>query len=303
MLNFHLISMVLIMNYKIFILSYKSANKCQTYDILVNKFNISPNRIFIVIGNDDPQLDDYENVYSQSQLLIFNKNDYLKTTDAHIYPKIMCTSVYAKNFIEDFVQINNIKHFIIIDDDLCDLRFRLPVNNKIINRPCSCLHLIISAYFEYMDNANIDGLCFGGNNLYMGGIKSYGPLKRRMFTNIYFRKNNYQIKHESAMYEDLTTSLQLAKTGKLIFMLPFIMMVFEPQYQQLENENNINIKQCGLTELYQTFNSYERSFFTFMSFPQQTIIKKYKNIYNPECYTNYIQPKIISYKYKKLVDL
>lgn len=50
--------------YTVFIQSYNSLNKCSTLDLLVKyKFN---NNYYIVIGEDDPKLETYKNVYMPS---------------------------------------------------------------------------------------------------------------------------------------------------------------------------------------------------------------------------------------------
>lgn len=223
------------MNNVIFITSYKSPNKCKTLDLL-NQLN-NTHDYFIVIGDDDTFIDDYISKY-KGHLLIFNKDNYVKSSDRYTNDLTKCSALYVKNYIEDYCEENNIQDFVIFDDDFVSLSYRYMDNGicrktnlkNITNK--DAFNQMLDAYFNYMNECNISGLSFGMQMMYLAGYK---PYNKRFFTNSYFRNNKCgKINWVSLIYDDLATSIKYNKS-KLIFMLPQIAMECEPQYAQQKN--------------------------------------------------------------------
>lgn len=282
--------------YTVFIQSYNSPNKCSTLDLLVKyKFN---NNYYIIIGEDDPKIEVYKNVY-KNHLLIFDKEKYKNTTDTVTFPKQNCSAVYVKNFIEDYTQENNIENFVIIDDDLERFNIRYPnFEGKIKVYDIENIDIIFNLYFQYMNEANIDGLCFGSQYLYMGGMNSYYNLGKRMLTNIYIRTNKNKVNWKSLVFDDFNTSLDITSKHLIFLMIPFVSMIFAPQYFQLLNKGLIaGGEDLGLQTLYDNSNSFERAFYSTVICPSSAKPYRNKNVYMPNIKLNNVFPKIISDKF------
>ena len=284
--------------YTVFIQSYNSPEKCSTLNVL-KKYNFNSN-YYIVIGNDDPKINRYKEIYNDDVLLIFNKEKYKLNTETITSNKKDCSAVYVKNFIEDFVINNNIDNFLIIDDDLEQFRYKIPdTGGHIRSREIDNVDEIFEMCFEYMNNAHIDGMCFGAQYVYMGGLNSYYGFKKRVITNMYLRTTEHKIDWKSLVFDDFNTSLDISNKGYVFLMLPPVGMVFAPQYFQLINKETSQSKGCGLQQLYDDTDSFERAFYSTIICPSAVRPSKIKKVYMPYIKVDNVFPKIISCKFKK----
>lgn len=282
------------MSYVTFITSHNSPNECKTLSVLKSlKFNTE---YYIVIDNEDDYISEYKQIY-QNKLLIFNKLDYVNKTDTVLFPKSHCSAVYVKNFIEDFCENNDIKSFIIIDDDLKSLHFRYLENNVMKSKKVININDVFDSYVNYMMNCNIDGLCFGIHTMYMS--KELLPNSRRYMSNIYFRNGNRKMNWISTVYDDFNTCINLVNKSYIFLMLPFIQMEFEPQYFQIQNKRSNKFRNGGLVELYNNYDSFNRAFVSTIINPSGCYPYKNKLVYMMRTDTKYTFTKIISDRFKK----
>ena len=81
-------------------------------------------------------------------------------------------------------------------------------------------------------------------------------------------------------------------------MIPFVSMIFAPQYFQLLNKKLIvGGEDLGLQTLYDNSNSFERAFYSTVICPSSAKPYKNKTVYMPSIKLNNVFPKIISDKF------
>lgn len=280
-------------SYTVFIISHGSPSVCKTLDVLKSmNFN---SEYFIVIDDEDSSIEEYKSNYNN--LLIFEKRKYIEETETIMHPKNSCSAVYVKNFIEDYCQLNHIKAFIIIDDDMKKLRYRYLENDKLKSCDIININSIFSEYVKYMIESDIDGLCFGMHTMYMNKVLE--PNRRRFMSNIYFRNGKRKLNWVSQIYDDLNTCVYYSNYGHVYLMLPQIQMEFEPQYFQIQNMNKNNFKNGGLTDLYNGYDSFKRAFLTTIIQPSSAKPFLHKNVFLMSLSNDNTFPKIISHNYKK----
>ncbi len=115
----------------IYILSYGRTSQIPTLQTL-NKFGMLDIPVKIVIGNDDPQIDNYIKNYGEA-VLVFDKHDYLDV-DLLINGKpSMRKATYARNFILDHARKNGYRYIGMADDDIVRLRHRFVSDGKLMS--------------------------------------------------------------------------------------------------------------------------------------------------------------------------
>ena len=65
-------------NFCVFILSYNRPDKVYTMKSLTNSGYTG--KYYIVLGDDEPQIDKYIEIYGEDNILIFNKEEYMKAS-------------------------------------------------------------------------------------------------------------------------------------------------------------------------------------------------------------------------------
>ena len=131
----------------------------------------------------------------------------------------------------------------------------------------------------------------------MGGYKKiFGKNQpsRRTVSNCLIRNMKFKNRQFMCMYEDLCYSVQANKLGELVFSVPFVRLVVEPQHTQKNNKQEVD---SGNFDLY-NIADYERNFLPVLAFPSCTTIVEYNNKLTPRINYNFAYPKIVSGRYK-----
>ncbi len=145
------------MNYSVFILSHKRADRVETYSTLRNSGYTG--EIYIVIDDEDPQCSLYQERFEN--VLVFNKEMWINSTDTVTNDKKKSSPVYARNFIEQTARDMGYDAYIVMDDDIINLRFRY-IENYVAKSQAlkSNLDEVLSEYMNYLVSANIATLSF-----------------------------------------------------------------------------------------------------------------------------------------------
>lgn len=151
----------------IFILSYNRPNKIRTIATL-EKIGCKQ-KIYVVVGDDDPQLPAYCEIYKNT-LIIFSKEQMLATTDTGTNQLNMRSPIYARNFILSITKKDKIDYFCMLDDDLESFGYRFfDSSGKLKSTRLDNIELVLSLCVEYMDKTGLPVLGFGHRGSYIGG--------------------------------------------------------------------------------------------------------------------------------------
>lgn len=177
-------------DFAIFILSHNRAQKIDTLNML-QKHSYS-GRYYIVISEDDSQIEDYKKLVGVEHLLIFNKEEYFNRQDTFVRSEspIMSASLYARNYIIDVVKQMRLTHFVMADDDIRDIFFRFNSEGKMKQKRIGDIDEILKAMRDFLESSmKIGGLCLALDDGYFGGLNgnfSKG-LTRRIFQFMMFK--------------------------------------------------------------------------------------------------------------------
>ena len=273
-------------DYVVFILSYKRANNVKTYNTL--KRQGYKGRIFIIVGDDDPQINDYKRLYGE-QVLVFSKADYrhVDTGDndpnmnAVLFPRVACFDVAERIGVQYFIQL---------DDDYLNFKFRFVADYVYREKQIHNLQAVFNAYFEYLIQAKglkCVALAQGGD--YVNGKDTKQRYKRKAM-NSFFCDTKRRINFTGKLNEDVCTYVTNGSRGEVYLTLYFASL------SQARSQS----QEGGLTDIYHDLGTYVKSFYAVMMHPSSITITTSKVIdktgrrLHHQVPSNTTYPKIVS---------
>lgn len=239
------------MKFAVFILSHKRADRVETYSTLRNSGYTG--EIYIVIDDEDPQQSLYQERFEN--ILVFNKSKWIESTDTVTNDKKKSSPVYARNYIEHTAKEMGYDAYIVMDDDIINLRFRY-VENYVAKSQAlkSSLDEVLEAYINYLLTANIATLSFATVMVYAGGVHSEADMVRlanhRYTCQIHMRNLAFPVDWISLANNDSISANNTAKLGYLWWALPFIVY----------DSPKMNTLPGGMKEVYDGVSEFRRAF-------------------------------------------
>lgn len=191
-------------DFAIFILSHNRAHKIDTLK-MVMKSNYK-GAWFVVISVDNTQIEQYKEIVPKENLLIFDKHDIevdmMQSTNGEVFG----AATYARNFILNYAS-ERYKYFLMIDDDISDVRFKMDVDGKTKDKlATNCLSEILEGIVEYLDGS--DKLaCIGlaNSDAHFGGIRAFSTVDRDVQQAMLFKSSNVRM-FRGLIWEDAILS-------------------------------------------------------------------------------------------------
>jgi hypothetical protein len=239
------------MRFAVFILSHKRADRVETYSTLRNSGYTG--EIYVVIDDEDPQQLLYQERFEN--ILVFNKSKWIESTDTVTNDKKKSSPVYARNYIEFKAGEMGYDAYIVMDDDIINLRFRY-VENYVAKSQAlkSSLDEVLEAYINYLLTANIATLSFATVMVYAGGVHSEADMVRlashRYTCQIHMRNLAFPVDWISLANNDSISANNTAKLGYLWWALPFIVY----------DSPKMNTLPGGMKEVYDGVSEFRRAF-------------------------------------------
>lgn len=212
-----------------FIPTYGKANNIPTLNLL-RHYNVT-DFIYLVVGEDDPQLDEYIKLYTNKDnviLLIFNKCDYYDKVDSlGAYNETHKVCTYARAFIDEYAIAHHIKYICFMFDDIESVQLRfIKDDNKIYSTKQFDFIATIDAYLDLLKSSESIGLVGPPSASYYIGInveKSKTPATH--YGNMFIYDVEKQIgPYKASVLEDMTIVLQNNIRGR-ICLCPFGLQV------------------------------------------------------------------------------
>ena len=242
------------MKYAVFIISHERANRVETYSTL--RSSGYAGIIHVFIDNEDTQKEAYLNRFG-TELVIFNKQIHMMQTDTLELDKRKASAVYARNAVELYAKARGYDVFIIMDDDITNLRYRWMEGNICKSMKVSRLDLIFKWYCEYLCSCDIATLSFEHCMFYLGGITDEKVMNERWTYQIHIRNTRYPVDWIAVFNEDIITEISTATRGYIWWSLPHI--VFD--------NVAMNCESGGVKELYESISEYKRAFMATVANP------------------------------------
>jgi len=286
-------------NFCVYILSHKRADNINTLKTLRKQGYTG--KIYIIIDNEDPELDKYLRIYGKENIKIFNKQEAINITDSmDNFQKRDCV-VYARNYLFKIAREMDIKYFLVLDDDYNRFTYTFDSNGRYITRQNLIQNMdeIISIYLEFYKNTpQLISLAFAQSGDFMGGVLGNVPFRfvnneiPRKVMNAFFCSVDRPFKFYGSINEDTTAYAWLGSQGKLFITLPVVRLC-----QKLTQ-----IQKGSLTDVYLELGTYVKSFYTLMTLPQVVKITemgvKYTRLHHSLHWNNII-PCIVPEEYKR----
>lgn len=209
--------------------SYGKAENIPTLNMLRRYSVESP--IYLVVGEDDPQLETYINLYAESEdvvLLLFNKSDYFGVVDSvGTYNETHKVCTYARAFIDDFAKVHHIKYICFMFDDIESVQLRyVREDNKICSTKQFDFESVIEAYVEFLQCSDSIGIVGPPSASYYIGInKESAKHTASHYGNMFVYCIDRPIgPYKASVLEDMTIVLENNQRGN-IGIFPFGLQV------------------------------------------------------------------------------
>lgn len=273
-------------NFAVFITTH-GRPQCLTYHTLRNAGYTG--QMFCVVDTTDSKIGEYKENFGDTNVLIFDKMNYVDEVDKITNERILSTVLYARVACYEFARRMSIDNFIIADDDITLFKHRVVINDKLKSIPVTNFNAVLDAILEYFTTSNISVLGIADAGIYFGGKDGvYKNRVRHMFSVCYFCKTQDEIEFKSVCFEDMYASIMTNRNGNISFEVLDLCQVSEPM--------GLGTTEGGTTEFYRNNSLYKRSFYDIIAFPDclyldEKCIMRRKEIY--------MVPKIISSRYRK----
>lgn len=271
--------------FAVFIFAWGRPLFCDTYATL-RKCGYT-GRIVLLLDDLDPSRDEYIGKYGYEDTYVFSKSFVAKRSDPmNNFGKLEST-LYVENTMFDIAKDLGIDYFCAMCDDYYYFGHRGEFGAKRTSR----LDDVFEVFVEYLINSPVKciAFCQGGDN--MGGFDETKTCKRKAM-NSFICKTNEPFKFYGSMNDDVNMYVQNGIRGDII--LTYLRFQLDQGDSQSEDG--------GLTDLYKTYGTYVKSFYTIMISPSSVRCRlmgeSSMRLHHSISYKNTV-PCIIDEKYRK----
>lgn len=213
---------------------------------------------FIVIDNEDEQQERYMSEYGAENVIVFDKEEYIKKVDTISTSGERKTPLFARNAVWDIARAKGLRFYALYDDDIKGLSYRYEDEGKLKAKDVQNLDGIFEAMLQFMDDTNTDAMAFTNAGGLIGGVHGrWQEGLRRQGANTYILRTDREYPFIGVYNEDMNFSLLLAAKGKLVLELTHICF-YAP-----ERGSNAG----GLSETYSDKNWYYINFHSVVCCP------------------------------------
>lgn len=262
-------------NFCVLILSHGRANNVVTVDTL-KRFGYTGDW-FILLDSFDETKDDYINRFGEEHILVFDKEEVMNdpSTDAMDNFKFHKSIMYARQASIPMMKKKGYKYFAEYEDDYDSVRWRMSPEIEYSSKMLSDKHNVLDRVFDVMldyliETPRLQALCMAQSGDYIGGGGS------RMIQEQYRRKamNSWMIDVDRSfdfagtMNDDVVVYTSLTHQGVLFLTTGFIAI------NQKQTQKGVS----GNTDMYKTFGTYAKSFYSVMACPSAVKIGTLQNL-------------------------
>lgn len=182
------------------ILSHGRANNVKTVETLIKSGYTG--KYFILVDDEDTDLPEYIKNFGEDKLLIFSKDDAIKTFDIMDNFPGKGVPTYARNMLFFFAKKLNLTYFLELEDDYSCFRQRYEDENGVLRtRYVRDFDSVVDEYIDFLEVSGAVTVAFAQTGDLIGGKSSkvwkVGLSRKAM--NCFFAK---QIDHSNIL-EDL----------------------------------------------------------------------------------------------------
>lgn len=246
-------------------------------------------RTILVVDNQDKTVDRYIANFGSENVVIFDKNEYIKQTDSGNNFGDYRAVVYARNAAFDIARDLGLKFFLVLDDDYKYFRYRMH-NYYGFVASVKNIDKTFESMITFLENTPTMTIAFSQGGDHIGGFQ--GVKMKRKAMNSFFCRTDRPFKFMGTINEDVNAYVTLGSRGDLFMTLTAI------QVDQIQTQKN----KAGLTDIYLALGTYVKSFLTTMMHPSSAKVTMMQSglnrIHHSIKWSNTV-PMIIDESYKK----
>jgi len=281
--------------FAVFILSHGRPDNVITYRTL--RSHGYTGKIFIIVDDEDKTIDEYKSTFA-NEVIVFSKKDYENKFDIMDNFQNNKVIVYARNACYDIARSLGLDYFFEYEDDYTCFQHRFIEGDSLRGKKIENLDSVLNAVITCLDETKVDTIAFAQGGDFIGGAASFdnNTLKRKAMNSFVFKVNKNPEKDIifiGRMNDDVNTYLTQGKIGRLFFQISDICLV------QIATQSNSG----GNTEVYKSFGTYVKSFYSVMAAPDCCKIdlmgRKHKRIHHKINWNNAV-PRVIDERHRKI---
>lgn len=281
--------------YAVFILSHGRPNNVITYQTL--RRSGYTGKIFIIVDDEDKTIAQYREKF-KDQVVVFSKKEYENKFDIMDNFRNNKVIVYARNACYDIARGLGLDYFFEYEDDYTQFQYRFIDGDSLRGNSIRNLDKVLNVIVNCLEETKANTIAFAQGGDFIGGAGSFknNTLKRKAMNSFVFKVNKNpekDILFIGRMNDDVNTYLTQGSIGKLFFQISDVCLV------QLATQSNSG----GNTEVYKSFGTYVKSFYSVMAAPSCCKIslmgRIHKRIHHRISWNNAV-PKIVDEKHRKI---
>jgi len=245
----------------VFILTHGRPDRVHTYDTLMKAGYTG--KVYIVIDDEDKQAEGYRQRFGD-KVLQFCKAEWAAKTDEGDNFQHRKAIVYARNACWDLAKQVGCRHFCQMDDDYTSFELRhgsdyRPISPAIRSR----INAVIINLLEFYERSNAIAIAMSQGGDHIGGAEGC-PLPRltRKCMNSWFCDTERPFQFFGHMNEDVSAYVVHGGRGCLFLTVMQAKLVQKPT----------QVTTGGMSDLYLSSGTYQKSFYTVMAAPSCTQI-------------------------------
>ena len=253
---------------------------------------------YYIIDNEDKTAQQYFDKYGKDKVIMFDKKKYADLTDEGDNFNIRTTTTHVRNASYDIAKKLGYTYFLQLDDDYTGFSYRFTPAGDFTTFSNPDITPVIDAFLDFYKATPFDTIAFAQGGDFIGGKEgtnvSLSILRKAM--NSFFCSTERPIKFVGRMNEDVNTYVVLGKTGRLFGTIMLYSL----------NQKATQANAGGVSDIYKSFGTYVKSFYTVMYNPSSVSISMMGNTSESMRIHHHIKwrytvPKLLSPDYKKQV--
>lgn len=241
-------------DFAVFILTHNRPDSQRTLAAL--KKNGYGGKVFLVVDDADPDLDQYQAAYGDI-LLTFIKEDYDRAFDLCDNFEGRQSIVWARNACFDLARQIGVRYFIQLDDDYNWFAVRGRHQIQTTN-----LDVLLEAMVGFMETTPTTSLAMSQGGDHIGGFDGKVTMSRKAM-NSFICDTERPFRFDSRFNDDVSTYVGLGKTGRLFFTITNVQL----------DHSDTQSQPGGLTEAYLESGTYVKSFYSVMASPSCVTVR------------------------------
>lgn len=248
---------------------------------------------YLVLDNTDSQHDAYVANFGADHIIVFDKQAFICRTDFCQYVPQPKAVVFARNAVEYIAREMGYQYFMVVDDDVTNLRLRYPENGSLKSAKLhNCIDQILDGVVKYLATSKIACVTFGFTNTYRGGVASVEKFtsRNRLCAELFIRNGAIPVDWRANFVEDLVTSIDVGLQG-------YVCLQFMPiQLELCMSEGAVS---GGMSEAYNATGRFKFYSMPAIIYPNCVSVEFDGTKWKTRTKAEYSVPKIISSRYRK----